>query len=136
MGTIPSVGAPTLQFLDMRLNDLTGTIPTSIFASPISLEFVYLQGNKLTGTLPAAFTSASKLTDLYLSSNQLTGTIPEVPAGSLLGLQELLLDDNPFIGSMPESVCTLRSLALENLWADCTTLICSLPDCCTQCFAN
>ena len=133
-GTIPSVGAPTLQFLDLRFNELSGEIPASIFASPDSLEFVYLQGNMLAGTLPAAFTTAFKLVDLYVSSNELTGTIPLVPAGSLPALEELLLDGNMFTGSMPESVCALRTLSLENLWADCATLVCSLPDCCTQCF--
>ena len=133
-GTIPTIGAPTLGFIDMRNNKLTGEIPLSIFTTPDSLEFVYLQGNMLIGTLPSAFAAATKLTDLYLSSNMLTGTIPDVPAGSLTALQELLLDGNNFVGSMPESVCALRGSSLEDLWADCATLVCSLPDCCTQCF--
>jgi hypothetical protein len=136
-GTIPSIGAKSLQFFDARLNLLTGTIPSSIFDSPDSLQFVYLQNNKLSGTVPANFAAASNLVDLYLSFNALTGIIPEVPTGSLLFLEELLFDNNKFAGSMPASVCALRNASLQDLWADCAppaTLDCSLSDCCTECF--
>jgi hypothetical protein len=121
----------------VRLNKLIGSIPSSIFDSPDSLQFVYLQNNFLTGTLPSNFAAASKLVDLYLSFNALTGTIPEVPAGSLLFLEELLFDGNKFSGSVPASVCALRNASLQDLWADCAppaTVECSLSDCCTECF--
>lgn len=135
-GNLPNMGSSNLQFFDTRFNQLVGTIPDTLFATPDDLEAVYLQGNMFSGTLPD-FSSASALVDLYLSGNMLTGTLPEVPAGSLPSLEELLLDSNEFTGSMPESICLLRSSSLEDLWTDCAPpaeIQCSVPDCCTRCF--
>ena len=136
-GPIPAMGSSSLFFFDVRYNQLTGTIPPSLFTDPAVLEFAYLQGNVLTGTVPATFSQASSLVDFYVSENKLTGTIPGIPAGSLPNLNELLFQQNLFIGSMPDSICALRSGNLEDLWVDCAPppeVTCSIPDCCTRCF--
>jgi hypothetical protein len=134
-GEVPNIGAPSLEFFDVRFNNLEGPIPSSLFESPDSLEFVYMQGNQLTGALPANFADASSLVDLYLSSNALDGEIPDIPADSLPALTEFLLDDNEFEGSMPASVCALREDALlEDLWADCAPPAKLECACCTLCF--
>jgi hypothetical protein len=131
IGTIPPIGAPTLQFFDVRFNLLSGDIPSSIFASPDALEAVYLQGNSLTGTIPD-FSGASVLVDLYLSGNALTGTIPEAPVGSLPAFEEFLVDNNDIEGTMPQSICALPSIT--DLWADCAPPAEIVCDCCTRCF--
>ena len=93
----------------------------------------------LTGTVPSSFATASQLEDFYMSNNKLTGTIPDIPSGSLPALTELLFDGNNLIGNMPASICDLRNVSLEDLWADCAPPVevqCDLPDCCTRCFPS
>ena len=140
MGTIRDGFEPLtkLNFSDFSNNRFTGVIPSSLFDIP-TLTNLYLNGNAFSGVIPPNYGNAPSLRDLYLSSNQLTGTVPEISIGQLPVLNEFLVDDNMLEGSMPNSVCNLRSLGrLEDLWADCRgfppEVECSIPDCCTACF--
>ena len=139
-GTIRDAFEPfnNLNFTDLSNNQLAGSIPSSLFEVP-TLTNLYLNNNRFSGMIPANFGNGKNLRDLYLSSNQLTGEIPEIGVGQFPFLNEFLLEDNFLTGSMPNSICDLRSSAeLEDLWTDCRgsppEVECSVPDCCTACF--
>mmetsp|Transcript_686 Transcript_686/g.950 ORF Transcript_686/g.950 Transcript_686/m.950 type:complete len:180 (-) Transcript_686:60-599(-) len=136
-GSIPAISSSSMAFFDARSNLLTGTIPSSLFSD--SLSFLYLQWNQLSGPIPSEYSSADSLSDLYLSNNTLTGEIPGISDDQLTELTEFLVSGNSFTGSMPSSVCDLRTSGiLEDLHADCAPpdiqLECDLGDCCTRCF--
>jgi hypothetical protein len=127
-----------LNFTDLSKNQLSGSIPGSLFEIP-SLTNLYLSNNAFTGFLPANYGNAASLRDFYTSNNFLSGEIPPIQPGQLTRLNEFLLDNNDFTGTMPVTICDLRTTGdLEDLWSDCRgsppELICSLPDCCTACF--
>ena len=129
-----------LIFLDLSENSFRGSIPSSIFSIP-SLKYVYLSKNQFAGSIPSNYGKAINLKDLYLDSNSLTGTVPPIAANEFQELTEFLLQENDLIGTMPASICELRTPVgvLEDLWANCepndgrTEIVC---ECCTQCFPS
>jgi hypothetical protein len=140
VGPIPDVFATYSQLdtADFSTASLTGTIPASIFMGS-TLRLLYLNNNMLGGTIPTTFSSPPLLRDFFVNNNQLTGAIPDIAAGSLLGLNEFVLQVNMLAGSMPQSVCALRSEGiLEDLFADCggaqPSVVCEFPACCNRCF--
>ena len=76
--------------------------------------------------------------DLFLDGNGLTGTVPEIASGELQELNEFLVQFNFLTGSMPSSVCALRSVELDDLFSDCggsnPEIECEFPGCCNRCF--
>ena len=127
-----------LDYVDLANNRFTGTIPASIFDAA-SLRLLYLSNNTLTGTIPATYSKPEGLKDLYLDGNGLTGTIPAAEAGTLKNLTEFIVQFNFLSGSMPASICELRTSSnLEQLFSDCggatPELECDFPSCCTRCF--
>jgi len=140
-GKFPHLNARKLEFVDVSMNHISGTIPESLFSSD-NLEFVYLSNNNLSGRIPGNYTNAQNLKDLWLDNNDLTGAIP-VSLGNLTSITEILLDGNRLNGPVPDGLCALRSLYPEQfttLRADCqpTTKIevafnfCRIG-CCTEC---
>ncbi|XP_016490225.1 uncharacterized protein LOC107810020 [Nicotiana tabacum] len=138
-GTIPSeVGLSTsLQYLGLWENSLSGNIPNELFDLP-NLTDLYLQRNNLTGPLPD-FPSSCSLSLLYIFENHFSGSLP-ITLGNchnltafyassanlggvisadifrgLSNLKNLSLDDNHFIGEIPETLWTgsLRELVLS-----------------------
>lgn len=128
----------SLEFFDIGNNQFTGPFPDTIFASPENLRIVYVRLNNFSGSLPPSFSGASNLRDFFINGNDFSGTLPSIPNGSLTQLNEFLLQDNVLIGSMPETICALRTTGkLEDLWVDCAPpaeIECNVPKCCTQCF--
>ena len=62
--------------LDLRNNQLTGSIPSSL-GSLSNLRWLWLLNNDLTGSIPSSLGSlSSNLGVLWLRNNQLTGSIP------------------------------------------------------------
>lgn len=144
-GTIPDIFSTmtSLETVDISLGGIGGTIPTSIFTGSPNMREIYLNNNELIGTLPPEFATPPDLQDLFLNNNFLTGTVPEIGGLQLqLGkLNEFLLQFNQLTGSMPASVCSLRTNAvLDDLFADCQgdppEIECDFPTCCNQCFQN
>src|SRR6185312_13351010 len=64
-----------ITFLDLSVNNLTGTIPTSI-GNLKGLNALFLSWNNLTGSIPPTLGDLPNIQTLYLFQNRLTGGIP------------------------------------------------------------
>ncbi|RHN72170.1 putative leucine-rich repeat domain, L domain-containing protein [Medicago truncatula] len=116
-----------IQYLVLGLNDLIGDITELIEAlscSNQSLEFLDLRFNQLTGKLPHSLGKFTSLFYLDLSTNPvnshtISGPIP-TSIGNLSNLVYLNVDNNKLNGKIPESIgklTNLHSLHLrENYW--------------------
>ncbi|VVA33583.1 PREDICTED: receptor [Prunus dulcis] len=105
-GIIPSwLGSlPSLEYLDLRSNQLSGNI---IEFQTRSLLWLYLNDNKLDGLIPRSIFELEKLQSLVLSSNQLSGNIIEFQSRSL---SMLYLRNNKLDGQIPRSIFELENL--------------------------
>jgi Leucine-rich repeat (LRR) protein len=90
-GTIPT-GMVGLTMLSLEVNQLSGTIPATLFQLSPNLTIVELSRNKLAGSLPSEVGLYPKEV-LSLYGNQLSGTLPSELFG-LEMLKSLSLDDN------------------------------------------
>jgi len=89
----------TLERLDLRSNDIHGTIPKEVENLTL-LSLFDIRNNHLEGTLPdGLFHDATGLEILRVSHNYLTGTIPEL---RLSQLRELKIGFNNFTGNITE----------------------------------
>jgi Leucine-rich repeat (LRR) protein len=96
----------SLQYIDLRHNKLSGTIPSEF--GNLTIATLVLGNNKLTGTVPAELFYNTALQWLDLSNNNLTGTIPvEIEKTPM---STLILDNNNFVGTIPKELYTSRSL--------------------------
>ena len=77
-GTIPeSIGdLESLEFIDLRWNDLTGPIPESI-GNLVHLKSLLLGYNNLSGTIPDSILNLSELESLDIRLNRMDGVISE-----------------------------------------------------------
>ena len=107
-GTIPEFGDNDsnnkMQWLHLALNQMTGTIPTSILSTAgddSRLEHLLLYDNHFNGTLPTLIGSLSKLMGFDVEGNQLTGQIPS-EIGDLHGLTSLFVNRNLFTGTFSQ----------------------------------
>ncbi|KAH7568749.1 hypothetical protein JRO89_XS06G0043700 [Xanthoceras sorbifolium] len=75
------------------VNQLSGSLPTSIGFSLPNLKEFGVGGNRLTGHIPSSISNASRLIVLDLSSNSFSGLVPST-LGSLTFLQWLSLAFN------------------------------------------
>ena len=90
-GSLPSqLFYPRVTHMLLRGNDLTGALPVALASSP-SLEFLDLSANRLTGTLPPVW--SSNATHVLLGANQFGGTVPRRLVG-VEGLKNLSLFSN------------------------------------------
>ncbi|GER33244.1 leucine-rich receptor-like protein kinase family protein [Striga asiatica] len=103
-----------LAVLDMRNNELTGSIPGDICESAGSLAILQLDGNLLTAPIPREIGNCSSLYLLSLSHNNLSGPIPE-SMSSLTNLKILKLEVNQLTGEMPRELGQLQNLVIANL---------------------
>ena len=125
-GPIPhSLGAASLEHLDLSNNHLTGHIPDDI-GGLVYLEHVDLSNNELNGTIPSEFGQITErnvcrqnlegftrcravpgIVYLSLAHNNLSGPIPP-NLGNLANLERLDLQRNHLTGELPP---TLEELA-------------------------
>ncbi|KAM3245348.1 hypothetical protein ACQJBY_056587 [Aegilops geniculata] len=90
------------SFLQASGNKLHGSLPTNL--QHMLAGYIHLGSNKFTGQVPQFPINVVRLN---LSSNSLSGSLPELNAPLL---EELLLANNQFIGSIPSSICQLTRL--------------------------
>jgi len=144
-GTVPGTlfNCSSLQLLDLAVNSLTNTLPSEIILPKLTI--LYLDHNNFEGHVPASLGNISRLQQLDLSFNNFSGQVPSSLGNlgflsylSLKGnkleakdsqswkfidmlsnhdsLQSLILSQNQFEGSIPNSIsnlsATLRQLGL------------------------
>lgn len=105
--------ADSLVLLNLRSNQLTGSIPSDI-GDLTSLQRLYLDNNRLSGPLPDELGSLSNLTQFSAAANRLSGPLPASLA-SMPALQWLLLDGNRLSGSVDPALLQLPQLEVLNL---------------------
>ncbi|RVW54979.1 LRR receptor-like serine/threonine-protein kinase ERECTA [Vitis vinifera] len=109
-GTVPPLLSQTLTRLDLKHNDLSGSIsPSSL---PPSLQYLSLSWNRLSGTVDRALTRMNRLNYLDLSMNRFSGCIPgRVFTFPITNLQ---LQRNSFTGPVqPPSQVTITTVDLS-----------------------
>ena len=94
-----------LRGLNLRDNDLTGTIPWQL-GNMDSMQKLRLHNNRLSGAIPTQLADLENLTDLWLSGNELTGPIPS-QLGGLANLSQLSLRNNQLSGAIPAELGNL-----------------------------
>ncbi|GKA25977.1 leucine-rich repeat-containing protein [Tanacetum coccineum] len=99
-GDIPSkipINLTHLTNLNLRSNNLNGTLPSWLFTSP-SLEYLFLGYNMLSGNAPFESFALPSLKILDLRNNQLSGQIDVQTFRQLTNLTRLDLSFNNFSG--------------------------------------
>ena len=126
VGTIPeSIGNLTaLQQLNLGVNPIYGSIPSTIGNMEI-LQQVWIAGTDISGPIPPEFGNLSLLNNLQLNSNQLTGGIP-ASLGNLTALKYLWLQNNNLTGTIPEEL--FDAVSLEQLQLNDNSLEGVIPD--------
>ncbi|CAM0947868.1 unnamed protein product [Alopecurus aequalis] len=102
------IAASSVEYLNIRNNQIRGVLPSTMeFMRAKVMDF---SSNQLGGPLPKL---PINLTNLDISRNNLIGPLP-LDFGAP-GLKTLLLYNNMISGSIPSSLCKLRSLRLLDL---------------------
>jgi hypothetical protein len=100
-GTVPDLsGLTALTFLDLSYNGLSGSVPLSITAPPLTA--LHLEGNALTGPIDF-LTQLTVATYVNLYSNQFSGTVPPLTAA----VQYLFAHENFLTGGLPDLSATI-----------------------------
>ncbi|CAB9502276.1 leucine Rich Repeat [Seminavis robusta] len=97
-----------LEIFDVSGNNLTSSIPESIFTLP-KLWVADLNGNLLSGTLPAVSEANTALEILTLGGNNLSGEVPS-ELGQFISMKQLDLSDNLLTSTIPSSLVNMVDL--------------------------
>lgn len=117
-GSIPSFQlSKNLVSVNFYQNNLTGEIP-SHWEGLNRLEFLNLGYNSLSGNLPESLLTLTSLQDLELSNNRLSGQISTITDVSSFQLRELDLSGNKFEGPIPGFIFKLPGLSTLTLSAN------------------
>ncbi|GAB2228002.1 hypothetical protein Droror1_Dr00009831 [Drosera rotundifolia] len=114
---------PTLTYINLSFNNLTGTIPPSLSVLN-NVNYVDLSRNKLTGPIPESFGSFKQASNFYLilSHNELSGSIPK--SLTKLTLQNFNVSNNKLCGHIPQGGSLQRYTEYEYLHNEC---LCGSP---------
>ncbi|CAI0400343.1 unnamed protein product [Linum tenue] len=95
---------------------LSGELPNGVFANLTELRTLSLRLNALTGNIPSDLAACTRLRNLYLQGNFFSGEIPEF-LFTLRDLVRVNLGENNFTGGFPtgfDNLTRLKTLFLEN----------------------
>ncbi|KAJ4961387.1 hypothetical protein NE237_021297 [Protea cynaroides] len=106
----PSISGemPSLGFLRLNDNHLTGRIPSNI-GNLVSLRRMSLANNRLEGPIPSTLGNVLSVTEIYLDKNRLSGQIPN-SIGRLSQLMHLSISNNLIEGPLPSEMSSLHYL--------------------------
>ncbi|GMP77909.1 hypothetical protein CsSME_00034025 [Camellia sinensis var. sinensis] len=110
---------PQLLRLDLKVNQLTGTIPITI-GLLTNLQFLDLSTNAFTGIFPLSVANLSMVVELDVSRNMISGELDSglFPNGTegaktgLFSLQRLLIQDTNMSGYIPLELGNCKNLTL------------------------
>ncbi|ERM99804.1 probable leucine-rich repeat receptor-like protein kinase At5g49770 [Amborella trichopoda] len=128
-GSIP-ISTPTSPGLDMLLgtrhfhfnrNKLSGSIPTQLFSSAMTVIHILFDGNNFSGKIPSSIGLVTSLEVLRLDRNKFEGPVP-ANLNNLTKIQELSLAQNALTGPLPNltGMNVLAYLDLSNNSFDAT----------------
>ncbi|KAK3440770.1 hypothetical protein EUGRSUZ_B01034 [Eucalyptus grandis] len=103
----------SLTVLDLRDNDFTGPIPTSL-GNLSNLIHLYLWENQLSGPIPTSLGKLGNLIEFRIRRNNFCGSIPREII-DLSSLKVLSLGSNHLLGSIPQEMGKLTSLTVLDL---------------------
>ncbi|KAI3733161.1 hypothetical protein L1987_64379 [Smallanthus sonchifolius] len=115
---------PSLAYLELGYNDLTGLIPPELRLYK-NLSLLDLSHNNLTGSVPQELGYLNRLQGVQLDHNHLSGEIPS-EIGGLEILVKLNMSWNLLSGSIPPSLSRLKMLT--NLDLQVNNLSGQIPD--------
>ncbi|KAG5572924.1 hypothetical protein H5410_062690 [Solanum commersonii] len=104
---------PFLEYVDLSVNNLSGTIPPEI-SNLTNLVYLDLHTNMISGTIPLQIGSLAKLQNINIYDNLLNGSIP-ASLSNLTNLSILSLYQNNLSGLIPTEIGYLRSLTSLDL---------------------
>ena len=116
-GTIPTslANITTLSVLDVAFNSIEGNIPNE-FAKLSVLQFLFMGRNKLSGyCFPQPILNLSVLVGFSVAYNDLSGDVPSYIGNSLPNLEIFELDNNFFHGHIPSSLTNASKLTLIDI---------------------
>lgn len=117
-GTLPKeLFTVSLYQLSAGMNQLTGTIPDSVFDSKM-LEYLNLGANEFNGTISTKFGKMTSMKHLILWNNKFTGQLPK-EIGTMSSLELFQIQYNYLSGEVPSEVCDLTPKPLSIFGADC-----------------
>ncbi|CAJ1934269.1 unnamed protein product [Sphenostylis stenocarpa] len=110
---------PNLLRLDLKVNNLTGSIPQNIGVLS-NLQFLDLSTNYLNGTLPLSIANLTQVFELDVSRNNISGVLDprlfpdgsDSPKSGLIGIRNLLFQDTLLGGRIPDEIGNIRNLTL------------------------
>jgi len=118
---------PSMQFFEMEDCQLTGTLPANW--SP-SLQFLDVAGNDFNGTLPAELGSLMQLQQLTLNANPFTGQLPAAwgEPGAFPELFALECYDTNIDGTLPDAWGSIQAFQeLQTFTATILPVRCQTP---------
>ncbi|KAK1646921.1 hypothetical protein QYE76_064726 [Lolium multiflorum] len=138
VGKIPTDLPPSLQMLQLSVNNLTGTIPAFLAnitaLNQFNIAFNNIEGNipdeianlpdlhilnagsnQLTGRFQRAILNLSTLVFLNIGQNRLSGEVPSNLGTSLPNLQSLALANNFFDGNIPSSLINASKMHILDI---------------------
>ncbi|XP_051131065.1 probably inactive leucine-rich repeat receptor-like protein kinase IMK2 [Andrographis paniculata] len=95
-GSIPPFSSRTLTRMDLKHNDLSGSLP--VHGLPPSLQYLSLSWNRLSGPVDRAVSRLNRLNYIDLSLNRFTGPIPACLF--TFPISNLQLQRNQFAGTV------------------------------------
>ncbi|MFT7233261.1 MAG: surface protein, partial [Cyclobacteriaceae bacterium] len=110
--------------LDLRSNNLNGTVPASIAELQSLNELFFFNNLNLGGAIPAELGNLTNLTRLSFQACSMTGDIP-AELGNLTSLTFLVLGPNQLTGSVPDSFANFANITIFAIHQNQLT---SLPD--------
>ncbi|CAJ1934271.1 unnamed protein product [Sphenostylis stenocarpa] len=110
---------PNLLRLDLKVNNLTGSIPQNIGVLS-NLQFLDLSTNYLNGTLPLSIANLTRVFELDVSRNNISGVLDprlfpdgsDSPKSGLIGIRNLLFQDTLLGGRILDEIGNIRNLTL------------------------
>jgi len=120
-------------YIDLRGNNLTGTLPSKMWKNLPYLEYLLLgednssiKNNNIYGSIPEEIYTMTELLYLSLSNNKIKDTIsPKI--GNLINLEYLLYYNMELYETIPNEICNL--IHLNTLWIDNNHLNGEIPNC-------
>ncbi|XP_028768316.1 MDIS1-interacting receptor like kinase 2-like [Neltuma alba] len=110
---------PNLLRLDLKTNNLTGSIPENIGVLS-RLQYLDLSTNHLNGTLPLSLANLTQVYEFDVSRNNITGILDprlfpdgsDQPKTGLIGIRNLLFQDTLLGGRIPDEIGNIKNLTV------------------------